>query len=114
MDRFTRIPVREQDPNVRKSNFQEVCYGYNAEEAQKEAERCLNCKHSPCRTGCPVNIQIPKFIQHIKNGDFAEAAISLSEDTALPAVCGRVCPQESQCEEQCVLAKRGDAVSIGK
>ena len=114
MDRFKRIPVREQEPDVRNKNFEEVCYGYNEDEAMKEAARCLNCKNPACRTGCPVNINIPKFISHIAKGDHGEAAKALSEDTALPAVCGRVCPQESQCEKYCVLTNKGDAVSIGK
>ncbi|MDO5038034.1 MAG: NADPH-dependent glutamate synthase [Tissierellia bacterium] len=114
MDRFTRIPVREQDPNVRNKNFEEVCYGYNAEEAQQEATRCLNCKVPQCVKGCPVNIDIPRFIKHIANEEPAEAAKVLAEYSALPAVCGRVCPQENQCEKYCVLQNRGDSVSIGK
>ncbi|MCD1146838.1 NADPH-dependent glutamate synthase [Peptoniphilus sp. KCTC 25270] len=114
MDRFTRVPVREQDPDVRNKNFEEVCYGYNEEEAKAEAARCLNCKKPQCRTGCPVNIDIPRFISHIADGDFEDAASALSEYTALPAVCGRVCPQESQCEKYCVLGNKGDSVSIGK
>lgn len=114
MDRFTRIPVQEQEPEVRNQNFEEVCYGYTEEEAIQEATRCLNCKHSPCRTGCPVNIDIPRFISHIAKGEHANAAKALAEYTALPAVCGRVCPQESQCEKYCVLGKKGDPVSIGK
>lgn len=113
-DRFVRVPVREQDPDVRNKNFEEVCYGYNKEEAMREAERCLNCKHSPCRTGCPVNIDIPKFVKEIAEDNIEAAAKTLSAYSALPAVCGRVCPQETQCEAQCVLGKKGDAVSIGK
>lgn len=114
MDRFTRVPVREQDPNQRNKNFEEVCYGYNHEEAVAEAKRCLNCKKPMCRTGCPVSIDIPAFIQHIANEDPEGAAKELSKHTALPAVCGRVCPQESQCEKYCVLNNKGDSVSIGK
>ena len=114
MDRFTRIPVREQDPNQRNKNFEEVCYGYNHEEAVTEAKRCLNCKKPMCRTGCPVSVDIPAFIHHIANDDPEGAAKELSKHTALPAVCGRVCPQESQCEKYCVLNNKGDSVSIGK
>ena len=114
MDRFTRIPVREQDPNQRNKNFEEVCYGYNHEEAVAEAKRCLNCKKPMCRTGCPVSVDIPAFIHHIANDDPEGAAKELSKHTALPAVCGRVCPQESQCEKYCVLNNKGDSVSIGK
>ncbi len=110
----TRIPVREQDPVVRATNFQEVCYGYNEQEAVREAERCLNCKNPLCVTGCPVSIQIRDFVQEIKNKNFKEAARVISMDSALPAVCGRVCPQEVQCEAKCVLGVKGDAVAIGK
>ena len=99
MDRFTRIPVREQDPNQRNKNFEEVCYGYTHEEAVAEAKRCLNCKKPMCRTGCPVSVDIPAFIHHIANDDPEGAAKELSKHTALPAVCGRVCPPESQCEK---------------
>ena len=114
MDRFTRVPVREQDPNKRNKNFEEVCYGYNHEEAVAEAKRCLNCKKPMCRTGCPVSIDIPAFVHHIAEDDPEGAAKELSKHTALPAVCGRVCPQESQCEKYCVLNNKGDSVSIGK
>lgn len=113
-DRFVRVPVREQEPDVRNKNFEEVCYGYNEEEAMLEASRCLGCKASPCRTGCPVNIDIPKFVKEISEGKFEEAAKTLATYSALPAVCGRVCPQETQCEAKCVLGKRGDALAIGK
>ncbi len=114
MDRFTRVPISEQDPMERATNFNEVCLGYTEEEAIKEAKRCLNCKHHPCMGNCPVSIHIPRFIKHIAEGEFEEAAHVLAEYTALPAVCGRVCPQEEQCEKVCVLGKKGDPVSIGK
>lgn len=114
MDRFTRVPVREQDPNQRNKNFEEVCYGYNHEEAVEEAKRCLNCKVPQCVKGCPVSVDIPAFVHEIAEDNPKAAAIELSKHTALPAVCGRVCPQESQCEKYCVLGKKGDAVSIGK
>lgn len=113
-DRFTAVPVRNQDPEVRSHNFEEVCYGYNEEEAMRDAHRCLQCKNPKCRQGCPVNIDIPGFIKEIASGNFEQAAKVLSLYTALPAVCGRVCPQETQCEAQCVLKARGDSVSIGK
>ena len=113
-DRFTKIPVREQDPKVRATNFEEVCLGYNEEEAVVEAQRCLNCPKPLCVQGCPVNINIPGFISHIKDKDFEGAAKEIAKYSALPAVCGRVCPQETQCEGRCVLGKKGDAVSIGK
>jgi glutamate synthase (NADPH/NADH) small chain len=114
MDRFTRVPISEQDPKVRNSNFEEVCLGYTEEEAVAEAKRCLNCKNPQCRTKCPVSINIPEFIHEIAEGNFAEAAKILAKYTALPAVCGRVCPQETQCESKCVLGNKGDAVAIGK
>ncbi len=114
MDRFTRVPVREQDPNKRNKNFEEVCYGYNHEEAVQEAKRCLNCKVPQCVKGCPVSVDIPAFVHEIAEDNPQAAAMELSRHTALPAVCGRVCPQESQCEKYCVLGKKGDAVSIGK
>ena len=114
MDRFTRVPVREQDPNKRNKNFEEVCYGYNHEEAVQEAQRCLNCKVPQCVKGCPVSVNIPAFVHEIAEDNPKAAAMELSKHTALPAVCGRVCPQESQCEKYCVLGKKGDAVSIGK
>lgn len=114
MDRMKRIPVREQDPKVRASNFEEVCYGYNEQEAVAEASRCLNCKNPRCVGHCPVRVQIPRFIERVKEGDFAAAAAILAEDTSLPAVCGRVCPQETQCEGQCILGVKGEPVAIGK
>ena len=114
MNGMKRIPVREQDPKVRATNFQEVCLGYEIEEAMQEAERCLNCKNPKCVEGCPVNIDIPAFITEIKKGDIKAAYEKISEYSALPAVCGRVCPQESQCEARCVRGIKGDPVSIGK
>ena len=109
-----KIPVREQDPAARAKNFDEVCYGYNAEEAMAEASRCIHCKNAKCITGCPVNIDIPEFIAGVKEGDFKKAYEVLSDSSALPAVCGRVCPQESQCEKYCIRGIKGDPVSIGK
>jgi len=109
-----RVPVREQEPKVRATNFEEVCLGYNEEEAMAEASRCLNCKNPRCVGKCPVSVPIPRFIEQVKNGNFAEAAKIIAEASALPAVCGRVCPQERQCESQCVLGIKGEAISIGK
>lgn len=114
MDRFKRVPISEQLPEVRNHNFEEVCLGYTEVEAVAEAKRCLNCKNPQCVTKCPVSINIPEFIHEIAEGNFAEAAKVLAKYTALPAVCGRVCPQESQCESKCVLGNKGDAVAIGK
>ena len=114
IDDSGRIPVREQEPNVRNKNFSEVSYGYNFEEAQKEAERCLNCKNPLCVKGCPVNIDIPSFIKEIKNGDLRKASDVISKYSTLPAICGRVCPQETQCEGKCVLGIKGQPVAIGK
>lgn len=111
---FTKVPVREQDPKVRATNFEEVCLGYNEDEAVTEAQRCLHCKNPMCVKGCPVNIDIPGFISHLKEKDFEGAAREIAKYSALPAVCGRVCPQETQCEGKCVLGNKGDAVSIGK
>ncbi|WP_455103853.1 NADPH-dependent glutamate synthase [Peptostreptococcus sp.] len=110
----TKVPVREQDPKVRATNFEEVCYGYNSEEAQEEAHRCLNCKNPRCVQGCPVSINIPDFIQEVKAGNFEEAAKVIAKSSSLPAVCGRVCPQESQCEGVCVVGIKSEPVSIGK
>ena len=114
MDKMKKIQVREQDPKVRATNFEEVCLGYNEEEAVKEASRCLNCKKPMCVTKCPVSIGIPEFIQHVKNKEFEDAAKTIAKYSALPAVCGRVCPQESQCEGKCVLGIKGEPVAIGK
>ena len=111
---LNRVPVREQEPKVRATNFDEVCLGYNKDEAVEEAQRCLGCKNAKCITGCPVNINIPAFIAQVKEGHFEEAYKIIGESSALPAVCGRVCPQESQCEGKCVRGIKGDAVSIGK
>ncbi|MBY7000967.1 NADPH-dependent glutamate synthase [Clostridium botulinum] len=113
-DRMVKVPVREQDAKVRATNFEEVCLGYNEEEAKKEASRCLNCKNPKCIEGCPVAINIPGFISHIKDNKFEDAAKEIAKYSALPAVCGRVCPQESQCEGKCVLGIKGELVSIGK
>ena len=113
-DKKNRVPVREQAPEVRAKNFEEVCLGYNKEEAMEEASRCLNCKNARCITGCPVNINIPAFIAEVKEGNFEKASQVIGESSALPAVCGRVCPQESQCEGKCTLGIKGEPVSIGK
>ena len=113
-DVLKKVPVREQDPQVRATNFDEVCLGYNKEEAMEEASRCLGCKNAKCVQGCPVNINIPGFIKEVKEGNFAEAYKVISESSALPAICGRVCPQESQCEGKCIRGIKGEAVSIGK
>ena len=113
-NKIPRVSVREQEPAVRATNFEEVCYGYNAEEAQLEASRCLNCKNPRCVAACPVNINIPAFIQQVAEGDFAAASAIISEDSSLPSICGRVCPQENQCEGSCILGIKGEAVAIGK
>lgn len=113
-DILKATPVREQDPKVRATNFEEVCYGYNKEEAMDEATRCLNCKNARCIQGCPVAINIPGFIMKVKDGDIEGAYEEIGKSSALPAVCGRVCPQESQCEAKCVRGIKGDSVSIGK
>ena len=113
-DVLKKVPVREQDPKVRATNFEEVCYGYNKEEAMEEASRCINCKNAKCITGCPVSIDIPAFIAQVKEGNFDEAYQIISKSSALPAVCGRVCPQESQCEGKCIRGIKGEPVSIGK
>lgn len=107
MDVLKRIPVREQDAKERATNFKEVCLGYNKEEAMEEASRCINCKNAQCVKGCPVAIQIPQFIEQVKNGNIEEAYRIISESSALPAVCGRVCPQESQCEGNVSAVSRG-------
>lgn len=114
MDMMKKVPVREQEPKVRAANFEEVCLGYNQEEAMAEASRCLNCKNAKCVAGCPVSINIPAFVNEVKNGNIEEAAKVIAKSSALPAVCGRVCPQESQCEGQCIRGIKGEAVSIGK
>lgn len=112
--KIDRVPVAEQDAKVRAANFDEVCLGYTAEEAMREASRCLNCKNPKCRSGCPVSIDIPAFIAEVKEGNFAKAAEIIGESSALPAVCGRVCPQETQCEGECILGIKGEPVAIGK
>ena len=114
MEGLVRVPVREQEPKVRATNFEEVCYGYNQEEAMEEASRCINCKNAKCIQGCPVGINIPAFVHEVKEGNIEEAYRIISESSALPAVCGRVCPQESQCEGKCIRGIKGEAVSIGK
>lgn len=114
MDVLKRVPVREQEPSVRAKNFDEVCLGYNKEEAMLEATRCLKCKNPQCQKGCPVNIDIPSFIRQVEAGDIKEAYKVISTYSALPAICGRVCPQESQCEAKCIRGIKGDAISIGK
>ena len=109
-----KVPVREQDPKVRAANFEEVCLGYNMEEAMEEAQRCLNCKNAKCIKGCPVSIDIPGFIHQVKEGNIEEAYKVIGKSSALPAICGRVCPQESQCEGVCIRGIKGEPVSIGK
>lgn len=114
MDVLTKVPVREQEATARAKNFDEVCLGYNKEEAIEEAMRCINCKNAQCIKGCPVAIDIPAFIEQVKLGNIAEAYQIISQSSALPAVCGRVCPQESQCEGKCIRGIKGDPISIGK
>lgn len=114
MDVLKKVPVREQDAKVRAANFEEVCLGYNKEEAMEEANRCINCKNAQCVKGCPVAINIPGFIEKVKDGEIEAAYQIISEASALPAVCGRVCPQESQCEGKCIRGIKGEPVSIGK
>ena len=113
-NKIPRVPVREQDPKVRATNFEEVCYGYNVEEAQLESSRCLNCKNPRCVAACPVSVKIPQFISEVAAGNFTRAAEIIAEDSSLPAVCGRVCPQETQCEGSCILGIKGEPVAIGK
>ena len=109
-----KCPMPEQAPDVRNKNFEEVTLGYTAEMAIEEAQRCLNCKNKPCMTGCPVQVKIPEFISLVAEGKFLEAAAKIKETSALPAVCGRVCPQESQCECHCVRGIKGEPVAIGR
>ena len=111
---MTKVVMPEQDPNVRNKNFEEVALGYTKEMAMEEAARCLNCKHKPCMTGCPVNVPIPGFIEKVAEGDFEAAYEIITSENALPAICGRVCPQENQCEGKCVRAIKGEAVAIGR
>ncbi|MBE9488274.1 MAG: NADPH-dependent glutamate synthase [Bacteroidetes bacterium] len=113
-EKIDRVKAKEQDPQIRATNFEEVCLGYTLEEATREASRCLNCKNPRCVQACPVSLKIPDFISHIQQGDLASASRKISEDSLLPSVCGRVCPQESQCEGKCILGIKGESVSIGK
>ncbi|MBO7522252.1 MAG: NADPH-dependent glutamate synthase, partial [Bacteroidales bacterium] len=114
MDVLKKVPVREQEPSIRAKNFEEVCFGYNDEEAKAEASRCLNCKKARCIEGCPVGINIPAFVNKVKEGDIKSAYQVISESSSLPAVCGRVCPQETQCEGKCIRGVKGEPISIGK
>jgi len=114
MDVLKKVPISEQNAKIRATNFEEVCLGYTFEEAMEESTRCINCKNAPCRNGCPVSIDIPAFIQQVKVGDIEKAYHIINESSALPSVCGRVCPQETQCEELCVRGIKGEPVSIGK
>ena len=113
-ERMPRVVCREQDPKVRATNFEEVSYGYNREEAMLEATRCLHCKNPRCVTACPVSVKIPDFIARVREGDIDGAAAVIAQDSSLPAVCGRVCPQETQCEGSCILGVKGEPVAIGK
>ena len=113
-DVLKKVPVREQDPKERATNFEEVCLGYNAEEAMEEATRCINCKNAKCIQGCPVAINIPAFIKEVREGNFEGAYKTIGLSSALPAICGRVCPQETQCEGKCIRGIKGEPVSIGK
>ena len=113
-NKIPRVPVREQDPKVRVTNFEEVCYGYDLDEARLEASRCLGCKKPRCVEHCPVSLQIPQFIAQLRDGNLAEAARIIAQDRSLPSVCGRVCPQETQCEGSCILGVKGESVAIGK
>ena len=113
-NKIPRVPVREQDPKVRVTNFEEVCYGYDLNEARLEASRCLGCKKPRCVEHCPVSLQIPQFIAQLRDGNLAEAARIIAQDSSLPSVCGRVCPQETQCEGSCILGVKGESVAIGK
>ncbi|MEG2365730.1 MAG: NADPH-dependent glutamate synthase [Alistipes sp.] len=113
-NKIARVPVREQDPKRRATNFEEVSFGYNKEEALLEATRCLDCKNPRCVTACPVSINIPAFIREVAAGELRKAADVIAKDSSLPSVCGRVCPQESQCEGSCILGIKGEPVAIGK
>ncbi len=113
-NKIPRVPVREQDPAIRATNFEEVCYGYDQQEAMLEASRCLHCKKPRCVEACPVGIHIPDFIQALHEGQLQEAADIIARDSSLPSICGRVCPQETQCEGSCILGIKGEAVAIGK
>lgn len=109
-----KTAMPEQDPNVRNKNFEEVALGYTEEMAREEADRCLNCKHKPCVSGCPVNVKIPEFVMQVKEGNFEEAYKVITSTNVLPAVCGRVCPQETQCEGKCVRGIKTEPVGIGR
>ena len=113
-NKIPRVPVREQDPALRATNFEEVCYGYNLEEARTEASRCLHCRKPRCVAACPVGGQIADFISRLCEGDVAGAADVIARDSSLPSICGRVCPQETQCEGACVLGIKGEPVAVGK
>ena len=113
-NKIPRVSVREQEPALRATNFEEVCYGYNEQEAQTEASRCLNCKNPRCVAACPVGIDIPAFIKKITEGDYSAASSIIAKDSSLPSICGRVCPQETQCEGSCILGIKGEPVAIGK
>ena len=109
-----KVKMNEQAPDIRNKNFLEVSLGYTPEQAMEEAKRCLNCKNMPCVSGCPVNVRIPEFISYIANGEFEKAYLTITDTNALPAVCGRVCPQENQCEGKCVRGIKGESVGIGR
>lgn len=109
-----KVRMNELDPNIRNKNFQEVALGYTVEQAMEEAARCIQCKHQPCKTGCPVNIKIPEFLKEVQLGNFKEAYRIITEDNGLPAICGRVCPQENQCEGKCVRGLKGEPVAVGR
>lgn len=111
---LTKVPMPEQEPNVRNKNFEEVAIGYTPEMAIEEATRCLNCKHKPCVNGCPVNVRIPEFVEQVAAGEFEKAYEIITSTNGLPAICGRVCPQESQCEGNCVRGIKGEPVAIGR
>ena len=111
---LTKVPMPEQDPNVRNKNFLEVAMGYTEEMAMEEASRCLNCKNKPCVSGCPVNVRIPEFVAKVAEGKFEEAYEIITSTNSLPAISGRVCPQENQCEGKCVRGIKGESVSIGR
>ena len=111
---MTKNPMPEQNPVVRAGNFDEVALGYDADTAMKEAARCLDCKNSPCREGCPVAVKIPRFLEKVREGDFEAAYEIVTSTNSLPAVCGRVCPQEKQCESKCVRGLKGESVGIGR
>ena len=113
-NKIPRVPVREQEPQLRAANFEEVCYGYDLQEASLEASRCLQCRNPRCVAACPVGLQIPDFIAALREGRVAEAAAVIARDSSLPSICGRVCPQETQCEGACVLGIKGEPVAIGK